>query len=77
MVDLPQPGQQSRELVIDQPANAQGEMDMRDESVEPMSVENVEEFDVWIFDSRNLVVSVVPHHAPSSATTEEYEISER
>jgi hypothetical protein len=52
------------------------EVVMRDESMGPMSVENVEEFDVWIFASQNLVVSVVPHHSPSSATTEEYELSD-
>ena len=50
---------------------------MHDESIGPMSVENVEGFDVWIFNSRDLVVSVVPHHAPWSATTEEYEINQQ
>jgi hypothetical protein len=49
---------------------------MHDESIGPMSVENVEEFEVWIFDSRDLSVSVVPHRAPWSATTENYEFSE-
>jgi uncharacterized protein YneR len=52
-------------------------MDMQDESTGPMSAENVEEFDVWIFDSQDLVVSVVPHHAPWSAATEEYEICQQ
>ena len=42
-----------------------------------MTVENAEEFDVWIFDARDLVISVVPHHAPWSATTEDYEISQQ
>ena len=51
--------------------------DMHDESIGPMSVENVEGFDVWIFNSRDLVVSVVPHLAPWSATTEEYEINQQ
>jgi len=32
---------------------------------------------VWIFDSQNLVISVIPHHAPWSATTEDYEISQQ
>lgn len=50
---------------------------MHDESIGPMSVENVEEFDVWIFDSQDLVISVIPHHAPSNATTEEYELGEQ
>ena len=47
---------------------------MHDTPFEPMSVDNVEEFDVWIFDSEDLVVSVIPHHAPLNATTEDYEI---
>ena len=50
---------------------------MRDEPIGPMSAENVEEFDVWVFASQDLVVSVVPHHAPSTATTESYEFSEQ
>jgi hypothetical protein len=48
---------------------------MQDKPIEPMSAGNVEEFDVWIFDSQELVVSVIPHHAPLNATTENYEIS--
>jgi hypothetical protein len=48
---------------------------MQDKPIEPMSVANVEEFDVWVFDSQDLVVSVIPHHAPLNATTENYEIS--
>jgi hypothetical protein len=52
-------------------------MEMHDERIGPMNIENVEEFDVWIFDSRDLVVSVVPHHAPWSAMSENYEISEQ
>ena len=50
---------------------------MHDESIGPLSAENVEEFDVWIFDSQDLVVSVVPHHAPLRAMTEKYQISEQ
>ena len=50
---------------------------MHDESVGPMSVGNVEEFDVWIFNSEDLVVSIVPHHAPASATIENYELGEQ
>jgi hypothetical protein len=52
-------------------------MNMHEESIGPMSVENVEEFDVWVFDSQNLVVSVVPHQAAWAATTEEFEISQQ
>ena len=50
---------------------------MHDESIGPMSVGNVEKFDVWIFNSEDLVVSIVPHHAPGSATTEHYELGEQ
>jgi hypothetical protein len=42
----------------------------------PMTAENVEDFDVRIFDSRDLVVSVVPLHAPWSATAENYQLSQ-
>ena len=35
---------------------------MHEESIGPMNVENVEEFDVWIIDSQDLVASIVPHH---------------
>lgn len=50
---------------------------MHDQPIEPMSANNVEEFDVWIFDSRDLVVSVIPHHAPLDATTENYDIRQQ
>jgi hypothetical protein len=50
---------------------------MQDKPFEPMSVDNVEEFDVWIFDSQDLVVSVIPHYAPLNATTEDYEIMQQ
>jgi hypothetical protein len=52
-------------------------MDMPDEPNGRLSAENVEEFDVWIFDSQDLVASVVPHQAPWRATTEKYELSEQ
>ena len=50
---------------------------MNDTPIEPMSANNVEEFDVWIFESRDLVISVIPHRAPSKVATEEYEIIEQ
>lgn len=50
---------------------------MQDRSSEAMNAENVEQFDVWIFDAQNLVVSVIPHRAPLNASTEDYEISEQ
>jgi hypothetical protein len=50
---------------------------MHNDTIGPMNVENVEDFDVWVFASRDLVVSVVPIHAPWNATTEGYTISEQ
>ena len=50
---------------------------MHDEPIQPINAANVEEFDVWIFDSQDLVVSVIPLHAPMNATTENYEISQQ
>ena len=48
---------------------------MNDKPVEPMSAENVEQFDVWIFEAQDLVISVIPHRDPSSVAMEKYEIS--
>ncbi len=50
---------------------------MNNKPIELMSAENVEKFDVWIFDSSDLVVSVIPHHAPWGVTMEDYEISQQ
>ena len=50
---------------------------MDDKKAVQMSAENVEDFDVWVFDSRNLVISVVPHLAPWGTTVEEYVIYEQ
>jgi hypothetical protein len=47
---------------------------MNDKNIVPMSAENVEDFDVWVFDSQVLVISVVPHLAPWGTTVEEYVI---
>lgn len=49
---------------------------MYDESMNPMTPENVADFDVWIFNSRDLVVTVLPIHAPWSAVSENYEINQ-
>ena len=49
---------------------------MYDENMRPMTAENVEEFDIRIFESRDLVVSVVPLHAPWSAVGEEYQFNQ-
>ena len=50
---------------------------MHEKPIEPMNAENVEHFDVWIFGSQDLVVSVLLLRAPSNVTTENYEISEQ
>lgn len=50
---------------------------MNDKPVEPMSAKHVEEFDVRIYDSQDLVASVIPLHAPWGATAEIYEITEQ
>jgi len=64
--------------VLDQFANSNlKEMDMHDKSVGPMNVENVEDFDVRIFNSQDLFVTVVSHHASRSVITEQYEIKKR
>ena len=39
-------------------------MNRDDEPTNSMTAENVEQFDVWIFDSSELVVSVIPSDAP-------------
>ena len=49
---------------------------MNEEPIKTMTAENIEEFDVWVFNSRDLVVSVLPVHAPWSAATENYEINQ-
>ena len=47
---------------------------MQNEPNEPMSALNVEQFDVWIFDSQGLDVSVIPHHVPWNVAMENYDI---
>ena len=49
---------------------------MHDMPIQPMRAENVEEFDVRIFDARDLVVSIVPLQAPWGATAEEYPLNQ-
>ena len=50
---------------------------MQDQPIESMSAENVEKFDVWIFEAQDLVISVIPLHAPESVKIEKYEISQQ
>jgi hypothetical protein len=47
---------------------------MQDTPIEPMSVENVEEFEVLIFESRGLEVSVISLRAPWKFAIENYDI---
>ena len=49
---------------------------MHDKPIGPMTAENVEDFDVRIFDSRDLVVSVVPLREPWNTTAEEYQLNQ-
>lgn len=51
-------------------------MNMHDEPIHAMTAENVDQFDVRIFDSCALVVSIVPLRAPWGTTAENYEINE-
>lgn len=50
---------------------------MQDESMTPMTAENVNEFDVWIHDARELVLSITPICPPRSASTEIYNIDQQ
>jgi hypothetical protein len=47
-------------------------MKMSNQRTQPMNAGNVHEFDVRIFDARDLVVSIVSLQFPSSATTESW-----
>ena len=46
-------------------------------STNPMTAENVEQFDVWIFDSSELVVSVIPIDAPWNVKAGSYALTEQ
>lgn len=49
---------------------------MQDQPVGPMTADNVEDFDVRIFDSCDLFVSVIPLQAPWAATDETYQLNQ-
>ena len=49
---------------------------MSDRSLTTMRPWNVEKFDVWVFDDRDLVASVVPLEAPWSAVVENYQLDD-
>jgi len=53
----------------------QRRMNMQKQPFNQMTSENVEEFEVRILDSHDLVISIVLVHAPWSVTTEIYQIS--
>jgi len=52
-------------------------MNCDNEPTNPMTAENVEQFDVWIFDSSELVVSVIPIDAPWNVKAESYALTEQ
>jgi hypothetical protein len=52
-------------------------MNSDNEPTNPMTAENVEQFDVWIFDSSELVVSVIPIDAPWNVKAESYTLTEQ
>ena len=52
-------------------------MNRDNEPTNPMTAENVEQFDVWIFDSSELVASVIPIDAPWNARAESYVLTEQ
>ena len=49
---------------------------MPNKPIKPMRAENVEEFEVRVFNGRDLVVSVVPLLAPWGATAENYPVNQ-
>jgi hypothetical protein len=52
-------------------------MNRDNEPTNSMTAENVEQFDVWIFDSSELVVSAIPIDAPWNAKAESYALTEQ
>ena len=50
---------------------------MQDTPIEPMSAENVEDFEVLISESRDLEVSIILLRAPWKFAIENYEISQQ
>jgi len=49
---------------------------MHDKPIEPMTAENMEEFNVLICNPRDLVVSVIPIYDPRHARAEKYEVDQ-
>jgi hypothetical protein len=52
-------------------------MNRDNEPTNPMTADNVEQFDVWIFDSSELVVSVISIDAPLNVKAESYALNEQ
>jgi len=50
---------------------------MQERSFRRTSSDNVEEFDVRILESQDLLVSIVLVHAPWSVTAEQYQINQQ
>ena len=49
---------------------------MHDQPMKPLTIENVDEFDVWILDSHDFAVSILPVSAPWNAVGEGYAIDQ-
>ena len=49
---------------------------MQEQPFRPMTSENVEEFEIRVLDSQDLVISIVLVDAPWSVTAEKYQISQ-
>lgn len=49
---------------------------MSDRYLTTMTPRNVEDFDIWIFEARDLLASVVPIQAPWAAALENYQLDE-
>jgi hypothetical protein len=54
--------------------HSQKEIYMNSYSDPPQSMKsgNVEDFEVWVFNANDLVISVIPIHAPWNASSEKY-----
>jgi len=50
---------------------------MQEQSFGRMTSDNVEEFEVRILDSQDLLVSIVLVHAPWSVSAEQYQVSQQ
>jgi hypothetical protein len=49
---------------------------MSDRFPTTMTPRNVDDFDIWIFDARDLVISVVQIQAPWNTSVENYQLDE-